>query len=258
VEAIAPYRPKAIYCEKPMDIHWDACLRMKKACDDNGVKLLINHQRRFNKPLLEAKALLDEGRIGKIQRMEGAWQNMFDNGTHVVDMLFYFNGDVEAEWVMGQIEPRGGRPAFGAIQAGQGMIDIRFKNGVRARYYAGKDHEDQGALVRVYGESGQLEILYKEPWMRHIRQGDADWTNYEGEESIHGDAGINRAVADFVSCIESGNTPLISADYGIRTTEALFAAQESARRRGRVDLPLPPMKSPLLEMLERKEIPPCE
>ena len=110
---IAPCKPKAIHCEKPMDIHWDACLRMHQACKDHGVQLTINHQRRYNKPFGKAKSLLDEGAIGRILRMETAWGNLFDAGTHWLDMLFYFNNDTPAQWALGQIDLRRGRQAQG-------------------------------------------------------------------------------------------------------------------------------------------------
>ena len=37
----------AIHCEKPMATTWGDARRMAAACDDSGVQLTLNHQRRF-------------------------------------------------------------------------------------------------------------------------------------------------------------------------------------------------------------------
>lgn len=253
VTAIAPLGPRAIHCEKPMDIHWDASIAMHEACREHGVQLTINHQRRFNLPLLKAKELIDGGEIGRVLRIDGAWHNMYDAGTHVMDMYFYFNGDAPANWVTGQTDARAGRTAFGAYQAGNGIVDAGFSNGVRGTYHFGTDWEDLGALVRVSGEAGILEVGSAEPWLRVLRYG-SDWEIIDTGENIHDDKAIYRGIADLIDALEQKREPMLSSARALRTTEVLFAAHESARRRERVELPLPPMKSPLLEMLEKGEV----
>ena len=252
--AIAPLGPRAIHCEKPMDVHWDACLRMHKACKDNGVQLTLNHQRRFNKPFLEAKRLLDEGEIGPIARMESGWHNLFDSGTHWLDMLFYFNNETPAEWALGQIDIRGARRAFGALHAGQGIVTFRFENGVRATYFSGAQHQDLGCMVRVTGEKGVLEILENAPYLRVHRYDEPGWREIDTGESIHDDAAIYRGIDDLLACLELGEISLLSADYAVQATEIIFATYESSRRRGRVDLPLASGPSALLAMVEVGEM----
>ena len=105
---LAPFKPKGILCEKPMDSDWDAAVRMHETCRANGVPLMINHQRRFNTPFSGAKKLLEAGAIGKLVRLDSAWGNFQDSGTHMIDMLFYFNNDQDAEWVLAQADARGG------------------------------------------------------------------------------------------------------------------------------------------------------
>ena len=57
-------------------------------------------------------------------------------------MLFYFNDETPAEWVLGQIDIRGAGRAFGALMEGQAVTTFRFANGVRATMFAGKDHKE--------------------------------------------------------------------------------------------------------------------
>jgi predicted dehydrogenase len=247
---VVPFGPKGIFCEKPMDVNWDAALAMHEACKKAGVALGINHQRRFNKPFLRARALIDEGAVGDIQRLETAWHNLSDSGTHWLDMLFYFNHETPAEWVLAQVERSGARQVFGAWQETQAVVTFHCKNGVRATMFAGKDHADLGCMIRVIGTKGTLEILDKAPWLRIHRLDQPGWQELDPGEGIHDNAAILRGVADFVESIEQGKTALLSSDNALRGTEIIFAAFESSARRGRVELPLPPGPSALLTMLE--------
>ena len=252
--AVARFEPRAILCEKPMDIHWDACLRMDRVCREHGVALSINHQRRFNLPLLKAKELLDRGAIGRLVALEGAWHNLADAGTHVLDLMFYFNGDTPADWVLGQIEMRGATRIFGAINAGHGITEFRFQNGVRAVYHFGHQHAELGCLLRLTGEQGVIEVLLDAPWLRMRRSGQAAWEVIDTGENIHDDKAIYRGIADLLACLDTGAVPQLASQRALRATEIIFATHESSRRRGRVDLPLRAGKCALLSMIASGEL----
>ncbi len=251
---LATFRPKIILCEKPMDVHWDAALRMHEECRAHGVLLAINHQRRFNLPLMKAKALLDAGEIGALRRMEGAWHNIADSGSHVLDLFFFFNNDTPADWVLGQIDLRDAQTVFGALHAGHGVSEIRFGNGVRAVFRFGKDHGENGCLLRLTGERGEIEIGFSEPWLRVRRTDKPDWEILDTGESIHDDRGIYRAIAETIACLEAGEVPQLDSSRALGATELIFATHESSRRRGRVDLPLPAGRCALLEMVAAGEL----
>lgn len=251
---LAPFRPRAVLCEKPMDIHWDAAVRMHEACRQNGVLLAINHQRRFNRPIAKAKELLAAGAIGQLRRLEGAWQNLADCGTHVIDLIFFFNGDTPVDWVLGQIDLRDATQVFGAINAGHGISEFRFRNGVRALYRFGRDHAELGCMLRIIGDDGVIEILFSAPWLRIRRAGQAGWEELDTRESIHDDQAIHRGIADLLRCLDTGDRPQLASENALRATEIIFATHESSRRRGRVDLPLPPGPDAMLTMLGTGEM----
>jgi len=251
---VAPFRPRAILCEKPMDIHWDAALRMHETCREHGVLLAINHQRRFNLPLAKAKEFLDGGAIGRLLRLEGAWHNLADSGTHVLDLMFFFNHDTPADWVLGQIDLRGAKKIFGAINPGHGITEFRFKNGVRALYRFGRDHAENGCVLRLVGEEGAIEILFDAPWLRIRRAGQVAWEIVDTGENIHDDKAIYRGIADILACLDTGGVPQLASERALRATEIIFATHESSRRRARVDLPLPPGRCAMLSMLASGEL----
>src|SRR5437588_328776 len=83
---------------------------MIAACEAEGVKLVIGHQRRFNRSWTRARALLAERAIGDalmvtVQTGEG----LLNCGTHVVDATRYLLGDPETEFVFGAVERRSDR-----------------------------------------------------------------------------------------------------------------------------------------------------
>ena len=104
--------------------------QMVAVCAEHGVQLTFNHQRRFGKQFSKAKALADAGEIGRLVRLESFTSNLYDWGTHWFDMMFFYNGDVPAEWVIGQIDARGGHSIFGVTVEGQGLSFWRWRNGV--------------------------------------------------------------------------------------------------------------------------------
>src|SRR5690606_12936920 len=111
-----------------------------------------------------------------------------------------------------------------------------------------------GCLIRLIGDEGVLELLFDKPWLRMRRWAEPAWQSFDEGESIHDNAAINRGVAEMLDCLESGKLPLLASERALRPTEIIFATRESSRRRARIDLPLPPCKCAMLEMLESGEL----
>lgn len=256
VQAAAEAGVHAIYCEKPMATTWGDAKRMKAAADAHGAILALNHQRRFLEPFQEAKRLLSAGEIGTPQLMEAQCGDMSDWGTHWLDMLFFLNDQSPAAWVIGQIDSRSERRAFGAFAEEQAVCHFKWQNEVRGLLITGFESKI-GCAIRVIGSDGILEIGWGPLPLRVLGRGDHEWREVPVKERIHGDVAISRACADLVRALdEPGHKPLLSADNAIMSTEVIFGTYESAKRRGRVDLPLDYDGSALLDMLENHQIGP--
>ncbi|HLK55344.1 MAG TPA: Gfo/Idh/MocA family oxidoreductase [Chthonomonadaceae bacterium] len=241
---------RAVHCEKPMATTWGDARRMKAAADANGTLLTFNHQRRFLEPFRKAKQLLTEGVIGELQRLEAECGDLSDWGTHWLDMLFFFNDETPAEWVIGQIDSREERRIFGAYTEEQGICHFKWINGVRGLLITGNDAKI-GAAIRLVGTEGAIELTWESKPLRVRGKGDAEWRTIPTEESLHGDIAIDRACADLVRALdEPGYKPLLSVDNAIHHTEVIFATYESSRWRGRIDLPLQTDDSALIAMVE--------
>jgi predicted dehydrogenase len=239
---------------------WGDARKMARVCAENGVQLTFNHQRRFGKPARKAKAMLDEGQIGELARLEFGRFNLCDYGTHQFDMCNYFNDQAPVEWVIGQIDYRSERRVFGEHQENQALVMWRYGNGVLGLCATSDSGGLMGAHDRMIGTDGIIEIEPSGeamPVLRVLRKGDADWETVDTEgESHHGPGFVERAIADILHHLEEGTTSELCAENALQATEIIFAAWESSRRRGRVDLPLQIEDNPLASMVESGELSP--
>lgn len=250
---------KAIHCEKPMALTFGEAKRMVEVCDAHNVVLTFNHMRRFGAPFRKAKELLDSGAIGALERIEAFTSNLYDWGTHWFDMLFMYNNETPVEWVIGQIDARGGRPIFGAQLEGQGLSTFKWKNGVLGMMITGygtKDVLSAGCAQRLIGSDGVIEVGVSNDVQVRLRNAETGgaWQVIPVDGGLHGDDLHVKAVLDLINALKTGREPELSGHRALQATELIFATYESSRRRARVDLPLDIEDSPLLSMLNNGDL----
>jgi predicted dehydrogenase len=61
---------KHVFCEKPLSLSREAVLKAVKAVNDNGVKLAVGHEKRFEPPIQEAMRLVESGELGAPLQIE--------------------------------------------------------------------------------------------------------------------------------------------------------------------------------------------
>jgi predicted dehydrogenase len=268
--------PAAVHCEKPMADSWDDCRQMVAAAEEHGVQLSFNHQRRFGTPFQKAKELLDNGEIGALTRVEFAAPNLFDYGTHSFDLSNYFTDEAAPEWVIGQVDYREENVLFGSHNENQAIVQWQYENGVHGLATTGIATGAGGVAChnRLVGSEGVIEVGVgfaterDGPMLRVRRDGGSGWEVHEtNDEDVHGrrDAGgwkgqtvLTRALADVVESIGDDAAPQLSGENALRATELIFGAWESARRSGRVDLPLEIDDNPLAAMVESGQLRPSD
>ena len=253
---------RAIHCEKPMAHTWGASRLMAQECERRGVRLTFNHQRRFGAPFRKAKALLDEGAIGDLEKVEFAVGNLYDYGSHSFDLSNYFNNECPAEWVIAQIDYREENLVFGAHNENQAFALWKYRNGVFGMASTGPGAGLVNCHNRLVGSHGIIEVGPMpfgpdQPVLRVRRKGSMSWEVIDcGGEGLHGPDYIDRAIADIVSALKEGRESELCARNALNATEIIFACWESSRRRGRVDLPLMIQDNPLEAMVEAGDLKP--
>jgi len=104
---------KHILCEKPLALSAKEAEEMIEVCEKNNVLLTINYVNRYDAMVKKAKELIDKNMLGKIvsisanlnidyppdnnfrfkKKLSGGGA-LRDLGTHVIDLLRYFAGDI--------------------------------------------------------------------------------------------------------------------------------------------------------------------
>lgn len=103
VEAICS-KPKLVILEKPVALNLEEGFLIKAASEKNNVKVLVNHERRFQSDYILAKQYMSQ--IGKLESIHASLQSgmcvysrdsekngscsLLHDGTHLVDAVLYF------------------------------------------------------------------------------------------------------------------------------------------------------------------------
>ncbi|MBM3187978.1 MAG: Gfo/Idh/MocA family oxidoreductase [Chloroflexi bacterium] len=265
VVASAEAGAKGIMCEKPMTTSLGAADHMLEACDRNNCKLIVSHQRRFNKRFQAVKEAVKSGEISDLIEIRGMCRgDLLTDGTHNIDLIRFFADDEPITWVMGQINRRAwgtfGRETvrYGhQVEAG-GLARFNFRNGVRGLMETGEVAREvyqwftlQGTkgLIEVYGDRYAKSKLAS-GW-RILKEGQPGWQEYTYEDEGNAFAA---EVQELVRWIEQGGDHLLSGASARADTEVIMAVFLSARLRCSVELPLSIKENPLEAMVEAGEI----
>jgi len=248
LDCIASGVPEAIHCEKPMATTWGDARLMAQEAARRDVQLTFNHQRRFSPVWREPKRALDEGAIGDLQRVEVGTSTLLDNGTHHIDLAHMYADESPVEWVIGQVDYREEYVKYGAHNENQGLVQWAYDSGVQGIATTGFGEDGVGVHHRLHGTDGVIEVTpWSEAQARVRRDGEGWETLVSGVENA---AAVPPAIDHVVECLHEGTEPEFSARRALSVTEVIFAAWESSRRRGRVDLPLRVEDNPLEAMVE--------
>lgn len=246
----APVLPRLINAEKPMAPTYGEAVRMHQACQAAGVQLTFSHQRRFGPHFAKARELIAEGAIGALQRLEMDCSNLLDWGTHWFDMMLFYNQDLDPDWVLGQIGCVDDIRVFGARMETAGLCYVKWPNGVTGLLTTGHGTAAP-AVIRAVGSKGILDVDHGKVLL--LREGQA-WERVPiVAERVPGDD-TTRHILDSLQCVREGRESILCSRNALRATQLIFATYESARRRGRVVLPLKTEDSALLTMLSRREL----
>ncbi len=273
VVPIAKLRPRAISCEKPMAVGLGEARSMVDACRENGVALIVNHQRRLSAPLVAMRRLIEEGAIGDVYLIRASCPgDVLGDGTHAVDSVRHLAGDADVKWVLGQVyrdkpdesqpksmttKPSGGYRYGYPIETGA-IATFEFAGGARAELYCGaaripgrayQDYEVLGTKGRLWraGDSADPPLVMQDEsgggW-RPVDVGDVGGQFDPMTESY-------RLLA---RTLREGASHPLSGDSALKGHEVLMAIYESGRTNARIELPLEQDAFPLQLMIDSGQV----
>ena len=247
--AICARKPKAVLCEKPMATCMGECNEMMIAAERNGVKLAIGHQRRFNPAWNEARDLIADGAIGRIQHVTAVGrQGLLNDCSHIFDMMRFVMGDANAEWVIGNVERKTERYERDTRIEDRSAGIIGFDNGAIGQLLQELGGEGrQGGTF--YGSDGILDLDEARVRLLSGRTGRWEERRREGE-----DPPIAQA-PELVDWIEGKVEHRGRAENGMAAVEIIMGIYESARMHEVVTMPVRTQVSPLDVMVDEGALP---
>ena len=235
---------KHIFCEKPISLDLAAADRAIAAVEQAGVLLQIGFMRRYDSAYLEAKRLIDEGRIGRplnfrSTTMEGgispSREFLASCGGIFVDMSLH-DFDL-ARWLMNDeiVEVY----AIGAVHVHQilhevndvddAVATLRFANGgigvVQASHTAVYGYD---IVTDVSGDRGAVragELRATAVW-RYDGTGRVSHDIIPGFHQRFGDAYLQELI-DFVACVREQRRPLVGGPDARAALAVALAARQS-------------------------------
>ena len=244
-----------VIADKPFAPDAAGALELGRAAKARGVVLAVYQNRRFDADLQTLRKVINDGRLGKIWRIEsrmdqdspqtlepGATGGLLrDLGSHVVDQMIYLLGPVAV--VDAQMDvvdlPQG--PTDAAF-----TITLRHVSGAHSHLSASKLNHVDIRELRAYGDKGAYVSLTTDVQAQDIFAGNrpaqdlAGW-GYEPEANwgrLHTGAGQVLVPSEqgryhdyyeaFETAVRKGTPPPVTAEEGARTIAVLDAARQSA------------------------------
>lgn len=161
-QEIIHYGPKAVICEKPIAPTAEEGRLMQSIANDHQCALLINYMRRFEPGSIALKQIIQEGGVGEIFKGVVWYSKGFlNNGTHFIDLLRYWLGDVIGVEVLAKGRLWDGRdPEYDVCLYFEGAAVYVLAG--RAEYCSIGEIDLFGSGGRIrYTESGKRIEVYK-------------------------------------------------------------------------------------------------
>lgn len=196
----------AVLVEKPIALDSKDLQALVELEKKSSTKFAINHQLHFHPKRLELQRDVDEGQIGDVRFLEStARLNLLGQGTHILQLMFAFNGNATPTSVLGQVS---GGSALDSTHPAPDIAEafITFDNGKCGLLLCGTNAPSVGdgipghqhKRIAVYGTRGFIEWQMN-AWERSTPEdGYESGTKSYGAEDVLGQAGLTEAVFDWL------------------------------------------------------------
>ena len=243
---------RGIVLEKPLATTIRDADRILAAAERYGVRLSVEHTRRWVYEYQAMRRLIREGTIGRVTRinatLNGERAMLFRNGTHIIDLITFF-ADSDPVWVMAALDED--FDAYPPRYAGDGGRDpktdpgalgiIAFANGVRAVYQGSQGTQAQTS-IEVIGEQGWIHAgISTHDFRVHLPGPEGSYDTVSRSLPRHATTrgGVLGAVGEMVDLITVGGETLSPARDARRSVEIMLGFLQSHRRDGaRVYMPV--------------------
>jgi predicted dehydrogenase len=245
---------RLIAYEKPIALSTNEALEIRALVRESGVKTVVSHQHRYGQHYRAAHEVIVSGELGRVHTVYAhavGWMGHLI--THLVDLLRWYNGEAEAEWVMAQAAGRG---KLADVHPSPDFIAgiIQFANGVRGQVECGAGSPDVPEVdywwrknrVGAQGVGGYAEALTGGGWRAVTGEGPRS-----GEGCMNYDLDMPPYVDQMADWLDDdARVHPCHGESAYKGFEIVMALLRSVVARGQVALPLAPGE-PEIEALAR-------
>jgi predicted dehydrogenase len=207
-----------------------------------GVKVVINHTRRFDSWYRHARRLIDDGKIGTVSSISGTLGGeramLFRNGTHLIDIMLSYI-DAAPIWV--QAAYSDADASYGAGYHGDGGRNpdsepdgtaiVGFANGARVIYHGDKKMHGEFRIT-IFGSDGEITLGNQSAGMM-VRAADGGLADRPFPISGEVRSGMLTAVHELVDLVRDDRDSLQNLIDARTTLQVLLAITESASQEGK-------------------------
>jgi len=235
----------AVIVEKPIALDIQDLLTLRELSQQTNMKVAVNHQLQFHPNRLRLQRAIEEGEIGEVQFIDATCGlNLAGQGTHLLAMLFSFNGFSPPRSVFGQVSGGDEMTGEGKHEAPEiALAAIDFENGVRSMLHAGKGApllEEQprhmNKRIRVLGSRGYVHWTMLGWQLLSEKEGFSEGAHEYGEQDLLGQAALTEAMVDWLE--DDHFIHPTRFDQALTECEVNLGIYASALRRAPVHFPL--------------------
>ncbi|UNC93627.1 Gfo/Idh/MocA family protein [Candidatus Contubernalis alkaliaceticus] len=262
---LAPYG-RHLMVEKPLALKLDEADEAIKACDENGIKLFVVQQNRFNPPIVKLKETIEQGKFGRLvmgtvrvrwcrpqhyydqSKWRGTWAMdggvLTNQASHHIDMLSWLMGPVESVMCMTDT-------FLADIEAEDtGIAVIRFANkalGIIEATTATRPKDLEGS-ISILGEKGSVEVggffmneIKTWEFIGMTEEDKAQLENYRQNPNVPA-WNHTEYIKDVIHSLKDNVKGLVDGLDGRKSLELINALYESAETRKEIFLRFKPKK----------------
>ncbi|GAK10548.1 LOW QUALITY PROTEIN: NADH-dependent dehydrogenase [Geomicrobium sp. JCM 19039] len=233
-----------VICEKPIARTPELARELIDYCKAKKVQLFVGHVVRFFQEYVEAKKIIDSGAIGTINvvrtRRGGAFPQVpsdwysdysrsgglvLDTIIHDFDFLRWCFGDVTRVYAKSIAGPKG----VNEKKRDYALVTLRFSSGVIAHVEGTWAHRQFSTAFEFSGTDGVIDYdsQKQKAVMTEIHQTEGSGAGVAVPESPLQLSPYDRELRHFISCIETGSEPVVTAEDAYEAVVISHAALAS-------------------------------
>ena len=248
----------SVLVEKPVAVSTRDARQIAEAACAAGKPILVGHQRRFHKQVLEARRILNSGELGKLVMLSGQWGVKKHQGyyalpwrkrreagpvminlTHEIDMLRYLCGEID------EVFAYSGNKVENMEKEDAAAIAFRFRSGVLGVFAASDRVISPWAwefstgenvicpasgqnYLRFFGTEASLAFPNLVVWRQDGING--DWTKpiHSKATAMDYENPFVRQIEHFAEVALGQADPCVTVADATRTVEVALAVQKAA------------------------------